>query len=151
MSYTFGKSSRDQLRSCHKDLIEIANLAISRSDVDFGISEGHRSLARQKRLFDMGKSRIDGIKRKGKHNYKPSLAFDFFVYHPDPATRRKLIYDKVHLSFIAGILFSCAEELYNKGRITHKLRWGGNWDMDGVLLLDQSFDDLPHVELFKPR
>lgn len=149
MSYSFGKNSKSKLETCHKDLQKIFNLAISRSNIDFGISEGHRSIKRQKQLFDEGKSKIDGINKKGKHNYTPSEATDYYIYHPDLETRRKLAYDKVSLSYVAGVLDSCSKELYEKGETSHLLRWGANWDGDGVIDLDQSFDDYPHVELIK--
>lgn len=147
MPFRFGNSSTTKLLTCHEDLQKVLQLAITRSRIDFGISEGHRSLARQKQLFDEGKSQIDGIERKGKHNFEPSLAADIYVYHPDLETRRKLVYDKASLCYIAGIIISCAEELLEKEEITHKVRWGGNWDKDGVILQDQNFDDLPHFEL----
>lgn len=146
----FGRNSQEKLNTCHPDLIKIMTLALSRSSVDFGVSEGERSLSRQKELYDQGKSKIDGIRKKGKHNYSPSLACDIYAYHPDPATRRKIIWDLGTLCYIAGVVKSCAEELLSKGEISHTVRWGGNWDMDGVILLDQSFDDLPHFELRKP-
>ncbi len=123
MPFRFGNSSTTKLLTCHEDLQKILQLAITRSRIDFGISEGHRSLARQKQLFDEGKSQIDGIKKKGKHNFKPSLAADIYVYHSDLETRRKLVYDKASLCYIAGIVISCAEELLEKDEITHKVRW----------------------------
>lgn len=144
---SFGKNSTDKLSTCHPDLQKIYNLAISRTNIDFGISEGHRDLDRQYQLYLEGKSKIDGVNKKGKHNYEPSLAVDIYIYHPDYNTRKKIIYDKVHLAYIAGIVRSCAEELYEKGEVTHKIRWGANWDSDGVIDLDQSFDDYPHTEL----
>lgn len=148
--YRYGAASLKKLNTCHPDLIAVAMLVISRSKVDIGITEGHRSLTRQKLLFDQGKSKIDGISRKGKHNVKPSEALDFYIYHPDLVTRRRLAYDTNHLCYIAGLFDSCAEELYDAGKISHLIRWGGNWDQDGVIAYDQSFDDMPHVELFKP-
>ena len=147
MPYSFGNSSTAKLNTCHSDLQKILRLAISRSRIDFGIGEGHRSLERQKELFDQGRSKIDGISKKGKHNYSPSLAADIYVYHPDPELRTKLVYDSGSLCYIAGVIISCSEELLAQGEITHRIRWGGNWDKDGVILIDQSFDDLPHFEL----
>lgn len=146
----FGKRSQDNLNTCHPDLQKVMNLAIQRSRVDFGISEGHRPVARQKQLFQEGKSKIDGVKKKGKHNYDPSEACDIYAYHPDLATRRKIAYDKGTLCYIGGVVVSCAQELYDKGEISHLIRWGGNWDRNGVILLDQSFDDLPHFEIRNP-
>ena len=145
--YSFGASSRKKLETCHKDLIKIMELAISRSDIDFGITEGHRSIERQNLLYNQGKSKIDGINKKGKHNYKPSLAVDIYTYHPDLNTRRKLAYDKIHLAYIGGVITCCAKELISKGEISHNVRLGMNWDRDGVIDYDQSFDDYPHIEL----
>ena len=34
-----------------------------------------------------------------------------------------------------------------EGKITHKLRWGGNWNGDGLIVEGQSLVDLPHFEL----
>ena len=125
MGYALGNSSKEKLDTCHIDLQKIFALAITRSKVDFGISEGHRTLARQKQLFNEGKSKIDGISQKGKHNYKPSLAVDIFAYHPDLETRRKLAYDIPHLTYLAGVIDACAEELYAKGEITHLIAASG--------------------------
>ena len=145
--YKLGKGSLKKLESVHHDLVKIIKLAITRTPVDFGISEGHRSLERQKELYDQGKSKIDGINKKGKHNYSPSLAIDLYAYHPDIEVRKKLAYDVPTLCIIAGVIISCADELKAKGDIKHSIRWGGNWDNDAVILYDQSFDDLPHFEL----
>jgi peptidoglycan L-alanyl-D-glutamate endopeptidase CwlK len=147
MGYELGQNSADKLKDCHIDLGRIVTFALQLSEIDFGIAEGHRSVERQQQLFKEGKSQIDGITKKGKHNYNPSLAIDIFVYHPDKNTRTKLAYDVSHLCYIAGIMQSAAKILKSQGRISHDLRWGGNWNGDGVLLYDQGFDDLVHFEL----
>lgn len=147
MGYTFGQRSLEKLSTCDPDLQRVMKLAISRSNLDFGITEGHRSIERQKQLFDEGKSKIDGITKKGKHNYLPSKAVDIYIYHPDLETRRKLAYDKAHLSYVAGVVDSCARELAEKGLFPFEIRWGANWDRDGIIDYDQSFDDFPHFEL----
>ena len=72
------------------------------------------------------------------------------IWHNDKEIRNKIAWDKSHLSYVAGMLQSCAFELYDKKEINHLLRWGANWDKDGVLFFDQDFDDAPHVELYKP-
>ncbi len=145
--FEFGESSQRELETMHPDLQKIFELALTLSKVDFGISEGYRSIERQHRLFLQGKSKIDGISRKGKHNYTPSLAGDIYAYHPVSSFRRQIIYDPVHLSYIAGVMDAAAAVLLTQEEITHKLRWGGNWDSDGVIIYDQSFDDMPHFEL----
>ena len=158
MGFVFGENSNRKKETCHKDLQKILDLAISRSNIDFGIAEGHRPVSVQQEYYAIGRTKdlhkkpitnVDGLIKKGKHNYQPSLAADLFIWHPDKKTRQKIAYDNVHLSYIMGIIWSCAAELLEKGEITHRLRWGGNWDNDQELIYDQSFDDLPHIELIK--
>jgi peptidoglycan L-alanyl-D-glutamate endopeptidase CwlK len=122
------------------------NVAITVCPIDFGIAEGHRSVELQNKYFKEGKSKIDGINRKGKHNYEPSMAADIYLF-----INGKASWDKEGLSYVMGHINAVAELLYQQGQISHKLRWGGNWDMDGEILLDQSFDDRPHIELIKVK
>lgn len=143
--FNFGKTSSKKLKTCHQDLVAIFSLAIKRSAIDFGIAEGYRSPEKQNEYFREGKSKIDGINKKGKHNYSPSLAVDFYAYY-----NGKAHWDLPSLCYIGGVVESCARELYEIGEISHLIRWGANWDRDGVILTDQSFDDAPHVELYKP-
>jgi peptidoglycan LD-endopeptidase CwlK len=147
MGYTIGNRSAAILKDCHNDFYKIVNYALQLSDVDFGIAEGHRSLKRQQELFNQGKSKIDGVNKKGKHNYKPSLAIDIFAYHPDAEVRRQIAYDLNTLCYIAGVIISASKILYSKGLIRTQIRWGGNWDGDGIIIKDQSFNDLVHFEL----
>lgn len=159
MSFSFGNTSKKRLSTCHIDLQKIFNLAISRSKVDFGISEGHRSVMVQQAYYAIGRTKelhrkpitnVDGVEKVGKHNLEPSEAGDLYIWHPDKKTRLKIAYDKSHLSYIAGLIDACAKELYEKGEITHLIRWGANWDSDGIIDYDQNFDDFPHFELIKP-
>lgn len=145
MGYNFSGTSRRRLETCHKDLQMIMNVAISVSDIDFGIAEGHRSIEDQQRYFNEGKSKIDGINKLSKHNYTPSMAVDIYPYFDGGAK-----WEKEHSSYLAGLIHGVSEMLFKEKLIEHKIRWGGNWDMDGIILLDQSFDDRPHFELIKP-
>jgi peptidoglycan L-alanyl-D-glutamate endopeptidase CwlK len=141
----FGKNSLEKLSTCDTDLQLILKTAISISNIDFGISEGFRSIELQQKFFNEGKSKIDGINKKGKHNYMPALAVDIF-----PVINGVVNFDNEHLSYLAGLIHAVTEILFQEGKITHKIRWGGNWNMDGTILIDQSFDDRPHFELIKP-
>jgi peptidoglycan LD-endopeptidase CwlK len=143
-TYIFGTASIQRLSTCHPDLQKILNTALKVSDVDFGVAEGYRSVEDQQRYFKEGKSKIDGVTTLGKHNEKPSMAADIY-----PFIGGKANYDLETLSYLAGIFHAVSEMLYNQREITHHLRWGGNWDMDGEVLIDQSFDDRPHIELVK--
>lgn len=143
--YKFGNTSKSRLQTCHKDIQLIMNEAIKITNVDFGIAEGYRSIEKQQQYFKEGKSKIDGVSKKGKHNYSPSLAVDIYPYFENGAK-----WDNEHLSYLSGIIHAVSEILFADGKISHKVRWGGNWDMDGIILIDQSFDDRPHFELVLP-
>lgn len=142
-SFKFSQTSLDRLATCHSDLKIIMMEAISVSNIDFGIAEGYRTIERQKDLFDKGLSKIDGVNKKGKHNYNPSLAVDIYPWVNGAAK-----WDNEHLSYLAGLIHGVSEMLYNKNTITHHIRWGGNFDMDGEIL-EQTFNDRPHFELIR--
>lgn len=146
MAYLFSNTSKERLATCHPDLILIMEEAIKASPVDFGISEGHRGIERQGRLYLAGKSKFDGIRRKSKHNSFPSMACDFY-----PWVNGRAEWDNETLSYLAGLIHGIAHYLYRQGKIGHLVRWGGNWDQDGEIITDQLFDDRPHIELVEPK
>lgn len=147
MSYKFGKRSEAQLATCHTDLQLIMRESLKVSPIDFGIVEGHRSVQDQQKYFKAGKSKIDGIKTKSKHNVSPSEACDLVVVVPGKASHS---YEIRHLSYLAGVIHAVAELLLVQGRIKHAIRWGGNWDEDGEIITDQTFQDLVNFELVNP-
>lgn len=57
MTYNFGLTSKAKLSSVHKDLQKVFYAAITNSPYDFSITEGLRSLDRQKELVAAGKSK----------------------------------------------------------------------------------------------
>ena len=153
--YNLSKRSLDNLNTCHKDLQLIVKEAIKHSQVDFIIIEGERTVERQQMLFDKGKSKVnpkaytpDVLITKGKHIVnelrKESWAFDFIVHVNG---KPNLTYDKHHLMYLIGVFTSIASMLLEEGKITHEIRSGANWDLDGELVYDQTFLDMPHIEL----
>jgi len=124
---TFGSTSLERLNTCDARLIQVATKAIESCPIDFGIAEGHRTLERQNQLFKEGKSQLDGINKKGNHNYSPSRAFDIYAWVDGKAS-----WDKSYLSFIAAWILKTADEL------NISIQWGGFW---------KSFVDMPHFEL----
>lgn len=72
------------------------------------VHETWRTIERQKSLFNSGKSEIDGINKKGYHNYYPSLAYDLSIYIDGAVTYTEVYHD---------ILGSVGEAL--------ELEWGG--------------------------
>jgi len=112
------------------------NRAIQVSKIDFGIAEGFRSIERQKELFSKGLTKIDGVNQSSNHNFNPSKAVDIYGY-----VNGKTDYSIPVMCYLAGVIESVAIHL------GYEIRWGGNWDQDGIILADQNFDDLPHFEL----
>jgi peptidoglycan LD-endopeptidase CwlK len=49
-------------------------------------------------------------------------------------------------TLLAGLVLGTSHQMLKNGEITHRVRWGGDWDSD-YDLDDNKFDDLPHFEL----
>lgn len=140
----FGIKSNKRLNTCHRDLRIICNEVIDY--FDFSVLEGSRSYSKQREYFKAGKSKLDGVKNKSKHQSLPfSEAVDIAPY---PIDFKQIEKSKARFYLLAGMMFQASEDLYDDGIITHKLRWGGDWDSDKVFS-DQSFDDFPHFELVR--
>lgn len=141
--YGFAKTSEDRLKKVHPDLQLIMAEVKKVCLIDFDISCGHRTKQQQVAFYTAGKSHIDGITQKSKHQLSPSEAVDIYAYK----VGGKGSYTIHQMSFIAGIVQAVAIQLYNKGLIKHLVRWGGNWDSDRYIIDDQTFQDLCHFEL----
>ncbi len=156
--FKFGERSSEYLKECVAELRLILSEAIKISSVDFGISQAARTIEQQQKYYDAGKSKInpkkysnpDDLAKIAKHivtdNYPFSRAVDIFVVIKG---KPELAYDENHLCYIGGLIMSTAKSLKNQGKIKSTLRWGANWDMDGEIITDQSFDDLPHFEIYE--
>lgn len=156
--FKFSQTSLERLQTVDKDLQKVMHYAIARSNIDFGIAYGYRSPDEQFELFKKGRRLINGIwtitDRKSVVTYKDGYkdlskhnkaeAVDVYAYFPN---NRGEAWNKLALTYIAGIVHSVSEELYAKGEISHKVISGINWDDDGDFMFDQTFVDYPHFEL----
>ena len=137
--FTYGARSTAHLNTCHPDLRRVAKTALVVSPIDITIVCGLRQQRAQDEAFAMGLSR----KRwpDSRHNgvapdYDESTALDFAPW----------INGTIHWNdtgsfyVVAGIFLAAA------GWEGVKVRYGGDWDRDG-LTRDQSFMDLGHLEL----
>lgn len=156
----FSAESKTILGTCHDDLVAIMQEAIRISPIDFGIVYGHRSPDLQLELFKHGRefrngkwiitdpkkvvTNSDGTTNLSNHNYTPSRAVDIRIFIDG---RPDLAYDPEHLSHVAGIVLTVGAYLYDRKLISHRIRWGGNWDGDGIILQDQTLWDRPHFEI----
>jgi peptidoglycan L-alanyl-D-glutamate endopeptidase CwlK len=143
----FSPKSKMHLKTLHPDLQLILNSAIK--IIDFSIIEGHRSIALQKKYFHQLKSKIDGITVKGKHNYIPSMAADIMPYAKGTNAFSGKVKDTHRFYFLMGVIYVVAEALYETGEISHKVRFGLDWNRN-MIFDDQTFDDTPHIELVDP-
>jgi hypothetical protein len=138
-SFSFGQKSAERLSTVDDRLTRIVIRALGFGVLDFSVREGHRSLERQKELFDQGFSKIDGISQKGNHNFSPSLAVDIVPF-PENINGVNVWKDKQRFSVLAGLMYAAAAI---EGE---EIRWGGDWDGDGNNA-DSNFHDLPHFEI----
>lgn len=128
----FSQRSLDRLATCHPDLAMLFDVVIQHHDCT--ILEGARSDERQAELFRQGKSKLDGVTKRSKHQPVGGLSYavDVAPYPIDWKDRERFIH-------FAGIVLGHAEAL------GIAIRWGGDWDGDGVFT--ESFFDAPHYEL----
>ncbi|MCY4418619.1 MAG: M15 family metallopeptidase [Cytophagales bacterium] len=143
-NFKLSTRSIERLSSCHQVLRHIIYLAINHTEVDFAITQGHRTAKEQYALFKAGKSKKDGKERKSKHQTYPSEALDFA-----PIVNGKAVWDHSNCCYVAGVIMGLGDWYIHDQGEPYKLRWGGNWDSDGTIITDQNFIDLPHIELIR--
>ena len=134
---SFGPRSLANLETCDERLRTVASEVIR--FYDFSVIEGHRSIRRQQALFAEGRTKIDGISQRGKHNYDPSQAYDLLPY-PSELNGVNIWIDRPRFYLFMGLVNGIA---LSNGI---ELRFGCDWNGDGSIS-DQSFHDLPHVEI----
>lgn len=137
--YRFSKKSQEKLSEGHKDLQLIVRASLINSDIDFGISEVLRTLEKQKENVRTGKSKTMNSK------HLTGEAFDSYAYVDGDVS-----WDSKYYCYLAGVIMSTARTLFRQGLTEHIIRWGGNFDQDGDIM-EQSFNDLCHFELYKVK
>lgn len=140
----YSTASLNKLGTCHCDLQTIFKYLIQIHDVT--IICGHRGEKAQNKAYFSGNS----TKKfpTGNHNKSPSMAVDAMKYYKQKPHLRWGDKKAVFIE-IKDAIFEIAAGLLQQGIISHKVRWGGDWDMDGDYD-DQRLNDLVHFELVKP-
>ena len=115
MTFVLSKRSLDKLEGVDDRLVEVVLTAINLTEVDFGVIEGVRSIARQKELVNSGASQT----MKSKHI--EGKAVDLMAYIGARASWELSLYDD-----IAEAMKESAKE--------HGLavRWGGAWTVPDI-------------------
>lgn len=144
MGYSFGEKSLSKLSTCHPDIQKILNELIK--IYDFSVLEGERSLETQQKYFAEGKSKLDGVNKKSKHQSSPSMAVDIMPYKKGTNAFSGSELDNRRFYVMMGMVKAISMRLKEEGHISHSVRFGMDWDGDDTFN-DQTFHDLPHFEL----
>jgi peptidoglycan LD-endopeptidase CwlK len=121
MAFRFGTRSERFLGEVHPDLARVMRKALSLSEIDFAVTEGRRTNARQKRLVAAGASRTLNSRHLTGH------AVDVVPFIDGQARWDWPLFHRLALAV------SEAARLEQVPII-----WGGNW---------RTFKDGPHFEL----
>ena len=123
MSYTLGKRSLQNLSGVHPDLVAVVNKAIQITKQDFTVIEGLRSVERQRKLLNDGKSTTMNSRHITGH------AVDMVPWPVDWN-------DLKRFEVMSEAMKQAADEL------DIPIVWGGDW---------KSFYDAPHFELDRKK
>ena len=141
--FALSTSSKRNREGVDPRLIEISDLAIQISIVDFGIPSdgGVRTDERQHELFTAGKSKADGYKHKSNHQPKEDgygKALDFYAYVDGRAS-----WDHAHLAIVACAYFQAASLL------GYTIKWGGLWKSRNPKVINgiPYGWDCPHIQI----
>ena len=120
-NFRFSKRSIERMQGVHPDLVKVVKLAITLTEVDFGVTEGLRTVAKQREYFDKGASKTMNSRHLTGH------AIDLVAYIGAEVRWDWPLYHK-----IADAMKQAAKDL------GVAIVWGGDWT---------SFKDGPHFEL----
>jgi peptidoglycan L-alanyl-D-glutamate endopeptidase CwlK len=121
MTFKLSQRSLNNLKGVDEDLVAVVKRAIEITEVDFGVTEGIRTLDRQEELYKKGLSKT----MKSKHLI--GRAVDVVAY-----VDGKVSWEEQYYHTIATAMKSAATEL------NVNIKWGGDF---------KSFFDGPHFEL----
>ncbi|HEY3591739.1 MAG TPA: M15 family metallopeptidase [Buttiauxella sp.] len=123
MTFKFSQRSETNLKGVNPQLVTVVRRALELSPIDFGITEGLRTVARQKELLAAGKSQTMNSRHITGH------AVDVFAF-PTPSGSWEWKYYKQ----IANSVKQAAKDL------NIPIEWGGDW----ITLKDGPHFQLPH-------
>jgi peptidoglycan L-alanyl-D-glutamate endopeptidase CwlK len=133
----FSTTSKTRLLECHPDLRVLFGHVIQ--NFDCTIVCGHRGKEDQDRAFNEGKSKLKYP--RSKHNKIPSEAVDAAPYE-----KTGIDWSKSQMLFFAGYVKGVADQLYQSGIISHRIRLGADFNENNDID-DENFLDSPHFEI----
>jgi peptidoglycan L-alanyl-D-glutamate endopeptidase CwlK len=120
-AFTFSQRSRKNLSGVHPDLVKVVTLALRYTTVDFVVTEGLRTVQRQKQLVAAGASKTMNSRHITGHAVDLAALVSGEVRWDWP------LYEK-----LADAMKDASREL------DIPIEWGGDW---------RSFKDGPHFQL----
>lgn len=120
-NFKFSQRSENNLKGVNPDLVKIVRRALLLSPVDFGITEGLRTVERQRQLVAAGKSQTMNSRHITGH------AVDVFAYPTSAGSWEWKYYEQIATAFKQA-----AKEL------NIPVEWGGDW---------KTLKDGPHFQL----
>lgn len=137
----FSKKSLGMLQQCHPDIQKVMTEAIK--IIDFSVTEGARTIEKQREYYKAGKSKTMNSKHLPKYckeiNKECSFAIDICPWPVD-------YNDRERFCLLAGIVLGMAKVLKDRGIIKSTIRWGGDFSMNNITK-DEKFSDMPHFEI----
>lgn len=120
-NFKLSKRSIERMQGVHPDLVKVVKLALELSEVDFGVTEGLRTVAKQREYFDKGASKTMNSRHLTGH------AIDLVAYIGAEVRWDWPLYHKI------------ADAMKQAAKLCAiPIVWGGDW---------ASFPDGPHFEL----
>lgn len=138
----FSKKSQDILSWAHPDLRKVMNEAIKY--FDFIVLETTRTEEQHNLNVANGNSKTTW--EKSKHRPQLDNEGRFTSWAVDIAPYPNPYKNNERFIFMAGFVMCIARRFYKDGKITHQIKWGGNWSMDDDPTTDKFFDG-GHFEL----
>lgn len=131
--YELSERSKNNRAGIDSRLIEISDLAITITLVDFGHGNfaGKRTPDIQNLLFMNRKSKADGYDKLSEH--QSGMALDFYAYVDGKAS-----WDPKHLAMVAAAFLQAAMIL------GYRIKWGGLWKKKTPSIYGW---DMPHVQI----
>lgn len=122
--FKLSQRSLDNLQGVDPALVEVVNIAIQVTRVDFGVIEGLRSVERQRELVAAGASQT----MRSKHI--EGLAVDLMAYIGPRASWELNLYDDI----ADAVKFAAIE-------VGVPIRWGAAWNISDIREWDGSMQD----------
>ena len=120
------RRTRDNLKGVNHKLIAVVGYALAISEVDFWVNEGLRTTEKQQEYFKNGRSQLDGIDKKSKHQLGRAIDI-YYTGWKNTDSIKDPRWEKVYKAFRIAA-----------ANLHINIVFGANW---------KTFKDNPHIEL----